>query len=190
MFTMGVVAYALSGAIASITLLGNLFVEDARAQAIPARTEKNANARKSVAVTVASHRPSDKLPQPRRQRYSRTTGQKAQHRSTIHNEESPQGTRAHLGTFFVTAYTHHHDRQGEPNKTATGTLPQADRTVAVDPRVIPLGSRIYIAGVGERIAEDTGGKIKGKKLDLFLPSTLACLRFGVRKHEVHLIVKD
>ena len=75
-----------------------------------------------------------------------------------------------------------------PNKTAMGTVPTAGRTVAVDPHVIPLGSKIHLAGVGERIAEDTGGKIKGKRLDLFLPSTRECRQFGVQAQEVHLLV--
>src|SRR5262245_14542857 len=76
----------------------------------------------------------------------------------------------HLGTFSVRAYTHYHPPGAMPNKTATGTDPVAGRTVAVDPRVIPLGSKIHIKGVGERIAEDTGGNIRGRRLDLFLPS--------------------
>lgn len=94
-----------------------------------------------------------------------------------------------LGTFAITAYTHYRNRRGGVNKTATGVYPQAGRTVAVDPRIIPLGTRIHIEGVGERIAEDTGRKIKGRKLDLFLPSTRACRQFGVRRHEVYLVAK-
>jgi 3D (Asp-Asp-Asp) domain-containing protein len=59
--------------------------------------------------------------------------------------------------------------------------------VAVDPRVIPLGTKIHIEGVGERIAEDTGGKVKGRILDLFLPSVQACRQFGLQYQEVHLM---
>ena len=95
----------------------------------------------------------------------------------------------HLGTFTVRAYTHYRPPGAAPNKTATGTIPATGRTVAVDPHVIPLGSKIHIEGVGERIAEDTGGKIKGKKLDLFLPSAKECRQFGVQAQEVHLLVQ-
>jgi 3D (Asp-Asp-Asp) domain-containing protein len=95
----------------------------------------------------------------------------------------------HLGTFTVRAYTHYRAPGAVPNKTATGTLPATGRTVAVDPHVIPLGSKIHIEGVGERIAEDTGGKIKGKRLDLFLPSAKDCRQFGVQAQEVHLLVQ-
>jgi len=55
--------------------------------------------------------------------------------------------------------------------------------------VIPLGSKIHIEGVGERIAEDSGGRIKGKKLDLFLPSVERCRQFGVRLRNVQAIVE-
>jgi 3D (Asp-Asp-Asp) domain-containing protein len=102
--------------------------------------------------------------------------------------QPPTPPTTSLGDFTVRAYTHYHRPGTQPNKTATGTLPTAGRTVAVDPRVIPLGSKIYIAGVGERIAEDTGGKIRGKRLDLFLPSVKECRQFGVREQEVHLLV--
>ena len=95
----------------------------------------------------------------------------------------------HLGTFTVRAYTHYPSPGVALSKTATGTVPMSGRTVAVDPRVIPLGSKIHIEGVGERIAEDTGGKIKGKKLDLFLPSTRECREFGVQTQEVHLLTE-
>lgn len=97
--------------------------------------------------------------------------------------------QAQLGTFAITAYTHYRNRRGGVNKTATGVYPQVGRTVAVDPRIIPLGTRIHIEGVGERIAEDTGRKIKGRRLDLFLPSARACRQFGVRRHEVYLVAK-
>jgi 3D (Asp-Asp-Asp) domain-containing protein len=45
------------------------------------------------------------------------------------------------------------------------------------------------AGVGERIAEDRGGRIKGKVLDLFLPSIEHCRQFGVRLHDVQIVLE-
>ena len=82
----------------------------------------------------------------------------------------------YLGTFVVTCY----DLGG---RTATGTTPTTE-TVAVDPRVIPLGSRIFIAGVGERIAQDTGGAIKGDRLDIWEPTYSQCAAWGVRDRQV------
>ena len=52
--------------------------------------------------------------------------------------------------------------------TYTGTMATEGRTIAVDPNVIPLGTRVYIDGYGERIAEDIGGAIKGNKIDIYV----------------------
>lgn len=92
--------------------------------------------------------------------------------------------RRHLGAFAMTAYTQYHN---PPQRTASGTVPAVGRTVAVDPTVIPLGTKLHIEGVGIRVAEDTGRKIKGKKLDLYLSSMGACTRFGVRSRQVYIL---
>ncbi len=94
--------------------------------------------------------------------------------------------RAPLGRFRLTAYSGPQLGQARAI-TATGTSARAGRTVAVDPRVIPLGSRIYIEGIGERIAEDVGGRIKGRHIDVYLPSRSLARAFGVRGAIVTLI---
>lgn len=66
--------------------------------------------------------------------------------------------------------------------TFSGTRATAGRTVAVDPRVIPIGTPIYIEGIGWRIAEDTGGAVKGRHIDVLLSSEQAAIRFGVKRH--------
>jgi 3D (Asp-Asp-Asp) domain-containing protein len=71
--------------------------------------------------------------------------------------------------------------------TATGTTARAGRTVAVDPKVIPLGSRVFIEGVGERIAEDVGGGVKGHHIDVYLGTVPQAFRFGVKRGAVTLI---
>lgn len=75
-------------------------------------------------------------------------------------------------------------RPGDPGFgiTASGHRARVGVTIAVDPRVIPLGSWVYIEGVGWRRAEDTGGLVKGRHIDILLPSDDAALAFGVRKH--------
>mgnify|MGYP005849306785 CR=1 FL=1 len=70
--------------------------------------------------------------------------------------------------------------------TATG-LRARKGIVAVDPRVIPLGTRVYIDGYGEALAADTGGWIKGDRIDLCFDTLEECLRYGRRRIYVYLI---
>lgn len=62
----------------------------------------------------------------------------------------------------ASAYTH------TGNRTATGVYPQVG-IIAVDPKVIPLGTRLWVEGYGYGIAGDTGSAIKGNKIDLKIP---------------------
>ncbi|MBQ6820228.1 MAG: G5 domain-containing protein [Clostridium sp.] len=76
--------------------------------------------------------------------------------------------------------------------TATGTVPVRDpngiSTVAVDPRVIPLGSLIYVEGYGKAVAADTGGAIKGNIIDVYVNSNEeACNNWG-RKYNVPVYI--
>ncbi|MDQ7789662.1 MAG: 3D domain-containing protein, partial [Clostridia bacterium] len=59
--------------------------------------------------------------------------------------------------------------------------------VAVDPKVIPLGSQVEIVGLGVFSAEDVGGNIKGNRVDIFMPSRGEALHWGVRAVEVRVI---
>lgn len=59
--------------------------------------------------------------------------------------------------------------------------------VAVDPRVIPLGTRMYIEGYGYAVAEDTGGSIKGNKIDVAFLNTDECYQWGVRDVTVYIL---
>jgi 3D (Asp-Asp-Asp) domain-containing protein len=52
--------------------------------------------------------------------------------------------------------------------------------MAVDPDVIPMGARVYIPGVGVRVAEDVGPAIKGNRIDLCMSSKTDALRWGRR----------
>jgi 3D (Asp-Asp-Asp) domain-containing protein len=58
--------------------------------------------------------------------------------------------------------------------------------VAVDPRVIPLGTELHIEGYGSAVAADTGGAIQGQKIDLYMDSEHECLQWGRRKVEVQI----
>jgi 3D (Asp-Asp-Asp) domain-containing protein len=59
--------------------------------------------------------------------------------------------------------------------------------VAVDPRVIPLGTRLYIPGYGYAIAADTGGAIKGNRIDLCFNTCSEAIRWGRREVKVYIL---
>ena len=67
--------------------------------------------------------------------------------------------------------------------TASGTKVQEGRTIAVDTKLIKLGTVVTVNG-HEYIAEDTGSAIKGKKIDIYFDSHEDALKWGVRKVEV------
>jgi len=78
---------------------------------------------------------------------------------------------------IATAYSNH-------SNTATGRKPVRNEggvsTIAVDPSVVPLGSKVYVEGYGYAIAADTGGAIKGNKIDIYLNSSSECNDWGRR----------
>ncbi|AOQ24566.1 hypothetical protein MTAT_19090 [Moorella thermoacetica] len=80
---------------------------------------------------------------------------------------------------LATAYTASSEEGTADGRTATGIKVRRG-VVAVDPKVIPLGTKLYIEGYGEAIAADTGGAIKGNKIDLFMDSKQEALRWGRR----------
>lgn len=96
--------------------------------------------------------------------------------------------RRPLGEFTLTAYAVSERSTGKrPSSpdygiTFSGTRAQVGRTVAVDPHVIPIGTPLYIEGIGIRLAEDIGGAIKGRHIDVLVPSDDIAFRFGVKRH--------
>lgn len=70
--------------------------------------------------------------------------------------------------------------------TATGTKFR-EGIVAVDPKVIPLGSVLYIEGYGEAIAEDTGSAIKGNILDVAIPDLKEARKWGRKKVKITIL---
>jgi uncharacterized protein YabE (DUF348 family) len=65
--------------------------------------------------------------------------------------------------------------------TATGTRVMEGRTIAVDPKVVPLGWWVYIDGLGFRRAEDTGSAVKGNIIDVYFDSNDYANRFGTKR---------
>lgn len=85
---------------------------------------------------------------------------------------------------LASAYTGHDD--GTTGYTYRGNLVRKG-LVAVDPSVIPLGTRLFIPGYGYAIADDIGGAIKGNKIDLAFDSRSEALQFGVQRITVYIL---
>ena len=75
---------------------------------------------------------------------------------------------------------------GNGSYTARGTLLRRG-IIAVDPSVIPLGTRVYIPGYGEAIADDTGGAIVGNRIDIAFDSHEEAIWFGRQMLEIYII---
>jgi 3D (Asp-Asp-Asp) domain-containing protein len=89
-----------------------------------------------------------------------------------------------LGEFTITHYCACSRCCGKSDGvTAKGTQATAGRTIAVDPEVIPLGTEVIIDGQSY-IAEDTGGAIKGNKIDIFCDSHEEAINRGRITREV------
>lgn len=88
----------------------------------------------------------------------------------------------------ATAYTA--SCEGCSGITATGVNIKDnpdEKVIAVDPKVIPLGSKVYVEGFGEATAADTGGAIKGNRIDVFIPSENDAKDFGVKRLKVTIL---
>src|SRR4051794_27618427 len=87
------------------------------------------------------------------------------------------------GTYRATAYA-------QSGVTASGELTHR-HVVAADPDILPLGSRIKIRRAGkysgEYVVADTGAKIQGRRLDIYMPSETACKKFGSRLVRVKVL---
>ena len=114
-----------------------------------------ASVERSLAVTAAASAPTP-IPAP----------------TPTEADAAPSPGTAHTMTVVATGYA-------ASGATATG-LSTGWGTVAVDPSVIPLGTRMTIPGYGQGVAADTGGGVSGGTIDLWFPTTAEALRWGRR----------
>lgn len=104
---------------------------------------------------------------------------KAPAKKKVVKEKAP--AKKVLKTVRVSSSAYSRAQRGMSNYTATGIdLRKKSKVIAVDPKVIKLGSKVYVPGYGEAIAGDTGGAIRGKKIDVHMNSVNACYNWGRR----------
>lgn len=98
----------------------------------------------------------------------------------------------YTGTAQIRATAYTHTDAGCDLITATGTTVHRG-TVAVDPRYIPYGTRMFIVSndgeyvYGISVAEDCGGDIKGDRMDLYFPTFYECIQFGRRNCTIYFL---
>jgi 3D (Asp-Asp-Asp) domain-containing protein/LysM repeat protein len=91
-------------------------------------------------------------------------------------------------TVKATAYTA--SCKGCSGVTRTGVDLKSNpnsKVISVDPTVIPLGSKVYVEGYGYATAADTGGAIKGNRIDVFIPSQNNAIQFGSKQLKVTIL---
>lgn len=93
---------------------------------------------------------------------------------------------AYTAGFESTGKTPSHPAYGI---TSSGAKVKEGRTIAVDPKIIPIGSTVYIEDIGIRVAEDTGSAIKGAKIDVYMEDLEEAIEFGVQKNRKVYILK-
>lgn len=88
------------------------------------------------------------------------------------NENYVNNVGTYLGDFYITGYTSSPAENGGYTVTCMGDNLNSviGYAIAVDPKVIPLNTKVYIEGIGYRVARDTGGAIKGNKIDVLTDS--------------------
>jgi 3D (Asp-Asp-Asp) domain-containing protein len=89
-----------------------------------------------------------------------------------------------VATGYDGCYKCNYPYYGKPSYTG---LPLARGIVAVDPKVIPMGTRLYVEGYGAAIAADQGNAIKGNRIDLFFDSHQEGLNWGIKTIKVTIL---
>lgn len=95
-------------------------------------------------------------------------------------ENTPEGM-TYLGDYQLTAY------EWTGNPCANGNYPTEGLTIASN--TLPLGTRVYIEGIGERTVEDTGG-MPGNVIDIYMGDPSTCVQFGRQSGEVYIIPEE
>ena len=111
----------------------------------------------------------------------------AQTNTAVASSAAPSNAAKTL-TVEATAYTAYCN--GCSGVTANGTNLRANpnlKVIAVDPSVIPLGTKVWVEGYGEAIAADTGGAIKGNKIDVFIPTEEDAYSWGRRTVTIKIL---
>lgn len=98
----------------------------------------------------------------------------------------------YLGTYKITYYCDERTNHicGGSGVTASGAPTEVGTTIAVDPSVIPYGTEVYIEGIGHRTAQDRGGAVNNKHIDVLVQTHDEALTLGTTYKDVWVIVQN
>ena len=133
---------------------------------------------KSQANTKYQNQNNNKVATEMKANQNKSIGIKKRHTQKVTSEKKMAGRPMKVG---ATAYCN------DPI-TSTGTKPQVGRTIAVDPKVIPYGTKVYIPQFDKVfIAEDCGSAIKGKRIDIYMESEEVCEQWGYKDITIYIL---
>lgn len=113
----------------------------------------------------------------------------------LENQE-PEPEKQYIGEFEITYYTAGYESTGkhpghpEYGITASGSMVEEGRTIAADWNVLPVGTVVYIDGIGERVVEDTGGAIVDKSIDVYVENVETALKGGRHMADVWIVEEE
>lgn len=128
-----------------------------------------------------------------RSNHNETVSQLDLANQTISDLKTNEYKFVYLGNFKLTHYCsekYEHICGEGHGITYTGTEATVEKTIAVDPRVIPYGTRVYIEGYGWRIAEDCGGAVNDNHIDILVDTHEHALDLGTVNGDVWILVEN
>ena len=171
-----------------LTIKGVAVNQEANAEAAPEPEPEEAVEEEAEAVEEeAAPEAEAEAEEPAEEQNEESTEPEPEAETTSEESSAPASDGESISV-TATAYTA--DCEGCSGVTATGMDLKANpeqKVIAVDPNVIPLGSEVYVEGYGKAVAADTGGAIKGDKIDVHVPNADEANSWGVRTVNVEVL---
>jgi 3D (Asp-Asp-Asp) domain-containing protein/LysM repeat protein len=146
--------------------------------------------RPGMKIAVYTDMPAEMKAKPAAQAKPAAAPAKAASATPVKTVKAPAKAKASSNQITVEATAYTASCEGCSGITKTGvnlkTNPDA-KVIAVDPSVIPLGSKVHVEGYGYATAEDIGGAIKGNRIDVFIPTQNGALAWGRKDVKVTIL---
>ena len=162
--------------------------QTAQAQQEQAAQEQTQKEQEQAQVAAQAQAAQEQAQKEQEQAQAAAQAQEQAQKEQAAQQQSQQQASGKSMTVEATAYTA--NCAGCSGTTATGVNLKSNpnqRVIAVDPSVIPLGSKVYVEGYGQAVAADTGGAIKGNRIDVFVSSDSAAQDWGRRSVKITVI---